>query len=209
VNLKAGTRPLVFLVNTDAMKQNDINKIYENMLPESIPWNQTDPPEVLVHLINEGIIQPCKTIDLGCGTGNYAIYLAKTGFDVTGIDISAEANRLARKNASNKGVACNFIVGNLCRDWPESTGNFGFAYDYEVLHHIYPRFRKKYIENVSRFLKPGAYSLSVSFSIKDPHFGGKGKYRKTPIETVLYFSSENELKKTLPAQVQHHRIENN
>jgi len=177
------------------MKHTDINKIYENIPQESIPWNLTDPPEVLTQLVNEGIIQPCKTVDLGCGTGNYAIYLAKAGFDVSGIDISAEAIRLARENAANKGVACNFIVGDLCRDWPESSGNFGFAFDYEVLHHIYPRFRKKYIENVSRFLKPGAFYLSVCFSVKDPHFGGTGKYRKTPIGTVLYFSSENELKK--------------
>jgi SAM-dependent methyltransferase len=177
------------------MKHTDINKIYQTMLPESIPWNLTDPPEVLTHLVKEGIIPPCKTVDLGCGMGNYAIYLAKEGFDVTGIDISAEAIRLASENAEKTGVMCNFIVGDLCRDWPDSAGNFGFAYDYEVLHHIYPRFRKKYIENVSRLLKPGAYYLSVCFSVKDPYFGGTGKYRKTPIGTVLYFSSENELKR--------------
>lgn len=177
------------------MKQTNINKIYETIHPESIPWNLTDPPEVLTHLVKEGIITPCKTVDLGCGIGNYAIYLAKAGFDVTGIDISAEAIRLARENAQKKGVACNFIVGDLCRHWPDNTGNFGFAFDYEVLHHIYPRFRKKYIENVSGYLKHGAFYLSVCFSVKDPHFGGVGKYRETPIGTVLYFSSENELKK--------------
>ena len=45
-----------------------------------------------------------------------------------------------------------------------------------------------------KILNPKAKYLSVSFSEKDPCFGGQGKYRETPLGTVLYFSSEEELK---------------
>ncbi len=51
----------------------------------------------------------------------------------------------------------------------------------------------KYINNVHRLLNPEGMYLSVCFSEKSPQFGGVGKYRKTPLDTVLYFSSESEI----------------
>jgi len=76
----------------------------------------------------------------------------------------------------------------------EVTDTFDFAYDWEVLHHIFPEDRETYVKNVRKILNPGASYLSVSFSETDPQFGGKGKFRKTPIGTTLYFSSEPELR---------------
>ncbi len=45
-----------------------------------------------------------------------------------------------------------------------------------------------------KLLNPKAKYLSVSFSDEDPSFSGQGKYRETPLGTVLYFSSIKELK---------------
>ena len=70
---------------------------------------------------------------------------------------------------------------------------FDFAYDWELLHHIFPEDREKYINNVDRLLNPDGRYLSVCFSEGSPGFGGSGKYRKTPLGTILYFSSEKEL----------------
>jgi len=47
--------------------------------------------------------------------------------------------------------------------------------------------------DLSRWLRPGAQHLSVCFSEEDPDFGGKGKYRRTPLGTTLYFSSQDEI----------------
>ena len=71
---------------------------------------------------------------------------------------------------------------------------YDFVYDWLLLHHIYPNKRKDYCKNVHKILRPGGKYLSVCFSEDDPQFGGKGKYRETPLGTTLYFSSENELK---------------
>jgi SAM-dependent methyltransferase len=73
-------------------------------------------------------------------------------------------------------------------------GTFDFAYDWELLHHIFPEQRRKYVENVAGLLNPKGHYLSVCFSERDPQFGGSGKYRETPLGTVLYFSSEVELR---------------
>jgi SAM-dependent methyltransferase len=171
-----------------------MDKIYRNMSPEEIPWNIETPPAALVELVESGNVKPCKTIDLGCGAGNYAIYLASAGFDVTGVDISQTAIKLANENAKRKGVKSAFLVVDLLGDLIDIKEAFDFAYDWELLHHIFPEKRKKYVENVYRIINPGGKYLSVCFSEKDPQFGGSGKYRETRLGTILYFSAEDEMR---------------
>ena len=72
-------------------------------------------------------------------------------------------------------------------------GTFDFAYNWEFLHHIFPKDREKYVQNVHKLLNWEATYYSVCFSEKDPQFGGVGKFRKTRMGTTLYFSSESEL----------------
>jgi SAM-dependent methyltransferase len=171
-----------------------MEKIYASMPPEQIPWNIETPPDILTNLVETETIKPCTVIDLGCGAGNYVIYLASKGFDATGIDISATAIQMAKKLAKENGIKCTFINADVLGDMTEITGLFDFAYDWEVLHHVFPEDREKYINNVCRLLKPGGQYLSVCFSEDSPQFGGGGKYRKTPLDTTLYFSSEEEMR---------------
>jgi len=171
-----------------------MDRIYRNTPLEEIPWNIETPPDVLVELVESGKVKPCKTIDLGCGTGNYAIYLASIGFYVTGIDISPTAIKIAKENAKKKGVKCIFLVTDVLGNLDEVKETFDFAYDWELLHHIFPEQRKKYVENVYRILNPKGKYLSVCFSEKEVEFGGSGKYRETRLGTILYFSSEDELR---------------
>lgn len=171
-----------------------LDRIYKEMPIEKIPWDIESPPRALVEMVEHEMVRPCKTVDLGCGTGNYAIYLAGQGFDVTGIDVSPTAITIAQKRAEEKGVHCTFLVADVLGNLEELSGSFAFAYDWELLHHLFPEQRITYVRNVHRLLAPNGKYLSVCFSEQDPQFGGSGKYRKTPIDTVLYFSSESELK---------------
>lgn len=171
-----------------------MDKIYRNMSPEEIPWNIETPPLALVELVKSGKVKSCKTIDLGCGAGNYSIYFSGIGFDITGVDSSQAAIGIAKENAKAKGISCHFLVADVVGDLNEVTETFDFAYDWELMHHIYPEKREKYIENVYRILSPGGKYLSVCFSEKDPQFGGTGKYRETRLGTILYFSTEEELR---------------
>ncbi len=175
-------------------RRNFINDIYKNMPLDEIPWNSETPPDLLMKLIESGKIQPCRAIDLGCGAGNYILYLAGLGFDATGIDMSSEAIEIARKNAENKNIKCDFLVADIVNDLDKIKQKWDFAYDWSVLHHIMPRDRPRYVKNVLGILNPKGKYLSVCFSEKDNTFETSGKYRKTHIGTVLYFSSEEELR---------------
>jgi 2-polyprenyl-3-methyl-5-hydroxy-6-metoxy-1,4-benzoquinol methylase len=176
------------------IRQNEIDKIYRNMKPDEIPWNIEVPPDALVELVDSGKVKPCKTIDLGCGTGNYSIYLASKGFEVTGVDLSPTAIKIVEENAKRKGVKINFLVADILGGLNEVKETFDFAYDWELLHHIFPEERKKYVNIVHKILNPNGKYLSVCFNENDPLFKGSGKYVKTQIDTVLYLSSKNELR---------------
>jgi cyclopropane fatty-acyl-phospholipid synthase-like methyltransferase len=171
-----------------------MDNIYRNIPPEEIPWNIETPPDVLVQLVESGEVKPCRTIDFGCGAGNYAIYLAGKGFDATGVDLSPTAIKMANENAQKKGVSCHFLVADVLGDLNEVTETFDFAYDWEMLHHLFPEKREKYVENVYRILHPGGKYLSVCFNEMDTQFGDSGKYRETRLGTILYFSNEDELR---------------
>ena len=177
-----------------------MEQIYSNIPPDKIPWNLKQPPGQLIELVETGKITPCRAVDLGCGTGNYAIWLASKGFEVTGIDFSKNAIEMARKLAERGNANCLFMVEDLTVSDFIAHTEYEFAFDWEVLHHVFPGERDTYIGNVAKILQPGATYYSVCFSELDPDFGGEGKYRNTPLGTTLYFSSEQEIEHVLKAK---------
>jgi methylase of polypeptide subunit release factors len=56
------------------------------------------PDPMLVEMIESRAITPGRALEVGCGTGTDAIYLAQHGFEVIGVDVS----RLAVENARAK-----------------------------------------------------------------------------------------------------------
>lgn len=175
------------------MIKEQMERIYRDMPLDAIPWNMATPSEILVTAVTANITRACKAIEMGCGAGNYVIYFSKLGYDCAGLDISENAIRIARNSALTAGANCKFIVADATGDLPECHSTFDFVYDWELLHHIFPEDREKYINNVDRVLNSSGRYLSVCFSEESPQFGGSGKYRKTPLGTVLYLSSEKEM----------------
>jgi SAM-dependent methyltransferase len=171
-----------------------MERIYAGMSPADIPWNVEEPPRSLVELVESGRVAPCDAVDLGCGAGNYAVWLARRGFRVTGIDVSRAAVAKAEALARERGDACRFLVHDVLEPMPDLEACFDFAFDWEVLHHVFSEDRARYAAGVHRLLRPGGLYLSVCFAEDDPGLPGDGKYRRTQLGTVLYLSSEAELR---------------
>ena len=186
--------------------KHQMESIYQELTPDRIPWNLEDPPELLVDLVGSKQILPCEAVDLGCGAGNYAVWLASKGFQMTGIDFSPKAIEMAQELSRKKGVTCRFIADDLLGDLGTFHQSFDFAFDWEMLHHVFPENREQYVRNVHSMLRPGGGYLSVCFSEEDPDFGGVGKYRKTLLGTKLYFSSEEELRDLFDPHFQIHEV---
>ncbi len=163
-------------------------------------WTHSKPPAELIELVETGKIKPCKVLDVGCGEGFYAIYLASKGFDVLCIDISEKAIKYAKENAKKAGVNIRFKVMDL-RDLPELKGKFNFVLEWAILHGIAFEERQKHIENVNNLLNENGKYFSVCFNIQDVKFTGPGKRirivpegRKISSGMKMYFSFLDELK---------------
>lgn len=187
--------PLQSGPGTDEVRR-QMDEIYSGQrLPlADIPWLSPQPPELLTALVDSGTVAPCRALELGCGVGHHALYLAGRGFTVTGVDLSRHAIELARANAARLGLACEFAVGDVLQGLGQLAGGYAFAYDWEVLHHFFPEQRPVYMATVGRLLNPGALYMSVSFSEHDPQFGGAGQVRTTRLGTRLYFAAVGEMR---------------
>ncbi|PKP62175.1 hypothetical protein CVT91_00215 [Candidatus Atribacteria bacterium HGW-Atribacteria-1] len=56
-----------------------------------------------------------KILDLGCGTGGHDIILAERGYEVTGVDLSSEMLRIAKKKSAEKKLKINFIKRDIAK----------------------------------------------------------------------------------------------
>ncbi len=125
------------------------------------PWD-IGAREELVSLVETGRVKPCRTIDLGCGVGANAIYLAQKGFDVTGVDYVEAAIEKARARAKDLGVQVNFIVDDLT-NLGHVSGSFDFLLDYGVLDDLRLYQRELYLRSMLPLTQPGSYYLLWGF----------------------------------------------
>ena len=73
-----------------------------------VPFFVGSPDESLWKWVNCKMIPPGRALDLGCGNGRNAIYLARSGFSVEGVDYSGAAIEWAAQQAKEAGVDLRF-----------------------------------------------------------------------------------------------------
>ena len=130
-----------------------------------MPWDTGAPDEQLVQFIESGAIEPGRTLEIGCGTGTNAIYLAQHGFNVLGLDISEIAVNMARTKASG---LCRFEVADFLSGAPAG-GPFGFVFDRGCFHAFDDESdRTRFAQNVAGGLVEGGVWLSLIGSTEGP-----------------------------------------
>lgn len=139
-------------------------------------------------------------MDLGCGIGRLAIPLAKSGFEVYGIDFASSAIQHAKLLAKKSGTSQNihFSVGNAL-SLPYRDNFFDLIFDYGCLHHISEKYWELYLKNVSRVLKKDGYLLLYTHGINSQFYKQhtpKIGQREFVVENVLtHFFDESTFKK--------------
>ncbi len=169
-------------------------------LGRSSPWDIGGPRPELVRLVESGEIKPGKAIDLGCGLGENAIYLAQQGFDITGIDISPLGISKAQIRAEKAGVSPTLLVGDVT-DLAEIDGPFDLVVDNGCLHSLLnSAARQSYIQTLLRLIQPGSqYFLRCFVKNKNLRYGLSSGLMK-PGEVERYFSGEFDIK-SIPVEL--------
>lgn len=159
--------------------------IYQGTPLKELPWEEGKPSAQLVELIESGVVEKGAALDVCCGSGNNAIYLASKGFFCYGIDISPTAIGYAREKASTEGKKCDLITGNVLR-LPYLENTFTLVFDRGCFHSMRPSERRAYANSIFRVLKPSGKYLLQCFSTKDHVYGPP--YGFSPKDIKHYFS---------------------
>lgn len=125
-------------------------------------FGSTQKIENLVQRAIEDRIAPCRGITLGCGVGRETLYLARKGFDVTGLDFSTTAIKQARTQAKAAGLDVPFIVDDLT-NLSHSLGTFDLVMDFGALNDLSQADRDRYMENVLPLTRPEGYYVMFCF----------------------------------------------
>ena len=94
-------------------------------------------------------------LDVGCGSGSDAIFLATLGFHIKALDISSVALRLVKRKAAKARVKVETVQGNATR-MPIESASIDFALDRGMFHNLGDDDSRAYAKELARVLKSGA-----------------------------------------------------
>jgi ubiquinone/menaquinone biosynthesis C-methylase UbiE len=135
------------------------------MYAEGIPpWQIDRPQPEVIQLLENGKFES-PVLDLGCGTGDNAIELARRGLVVKGLDAVPEALERARKKTEQAGLkqSPEFILGDALR-LAESGLKARTLLDCALFHTFSDEERREYIRGLEEVLSPGGRLHILSFS---------------------------------------------
>ena len=163
--------------------------------PKDLPWHR-DAPDGFVLEAVEARAKPGRALDLGCGSGVFSVWLAKKGYEVTGLDFIPRAIAMSRARADAEGVQVNWVNADLLTWTAPAPGEFDVIVDSGCLHSLIGGDVCRYKEQLLRWLVPGGdYLLG--------HFGKRhwldwrpvGPKRRTREQLVRLLAPELEVVK--------------
>ena len=137
------------------------------------PWIIDQAQPDLIVAKRKGEIYGPAILDVGCGNGDNAIYLASCGFDVTGVDISAKAIKIAKQKAREVGVNVTFIILDAL-EIGTLNKKFDTIIDIGLFHNISGNDRSRYVRALSDVCVSKGQFLMLCFSDQ------KGEYDVYP-----------------------------
>jgi len=157
----------------------DWENLYQN---DFMPWDTGRPSSHLMKLVEQTPINPCRVLDIGCGTGSSAIWLAQQSFRVVATDISKTALRLAYDKPDS--IKCEFILADFIKD-PGPGTDFEFVFDMGCFHLFDdPEQRGLFAQKVSNCLIENGLWLSICGSCDGIEIGPPRRSAREIIQAV-------------------------
>lgn len=156
-----------------------IARVYDAAYAGVPNWDIGRPQRAFVHLVEEGLVRD-PVLDVGCGTGELSLFLARQGYRVLGIDLSGLAVSQAREKARWRRVAVQFLVWDALN--LPALGGSGFAFrtvvDSAMLHVLGHDERDRFVAGVDAVVPPGGRYCVLGDARADDRTG----YGITPVE---------------------------
>jgi len=142
------------------------------------PWDIGRPQKEFVELVRRGEITG-SVLDIGCGTGENALFFAGEGYEVWGIDSVPMPIQKASEKAAGRGLQVHFLVLNTL-DLFKLNRKFDTVTDSGLFHTLSDEDRPVFLDNLAAILSPAGKYFMLCFSELEP--GGYGPRRITERE---------------------------
>jgi cyclopropane fatty-acyl-phospholipid synthase-like methyltransferase len=151
-------------------------EVFQNAYAGSAPWD-IDRPQAAFLAAADRI--KGSVLDVGCGTGENALFFAGRGCPVTGVDFLEPPIAAAKRKAAERGLAATFLVEDALKlhEWTERFDN---VIDSGLFHVFADEGRAQYVQSLRTVLKPRGHLFLLCFSHKTP--GNVGPRRVTEKE---------------------------
>ena len=130
------------------------------------PWDIGHPQKEFVGLVRRGEITG-SVLDIGCGTGEHALFFAQEGHDVWGIDSAPLAIQKAKEKAARRELPVHFLVLDA-RELSRLNRKFDTATDSGLFHTLSDEDRPVFVDNLAAVLSPGGKYFMLCFSDLEP-----------------------------------------
>jgi SAM-dependent methyltransferase len=136
---------------------------YEGDAPA--PWDIGKPQPAMVEATEDGWIHG-RVLDVGCGTGENALYFAERGCSVLGVDVVPAAVEQARAKAADRGLDAVFFVADLTAPGPValSEEKFDTVTDIGFFHTLSDEARGVWVPRLAGLLAAGGSYVMLCFS---------------------------------------------
>ncbi len=138
-----------------------------------------------------------RALDLGCGWGRNAIHLAKTGFHVTGLDVSPAAIRQVRRGANAEHLAVEAVLSDI-RGYTFGAGEFDLILGITVFSLLPDGELATLGGRLRSALSEGGILLVEDFAAGDPGCSGRGPASEFA-RLVRHFFTPGEMEQTFGA----------
>lgn len=132
----------------------------ERYVTGDTPWEVGSPSPELQRVMKEYDIPRGRALEMGCGSGDNAIFLHRQGFQVTAFDLSELAVERARAKAVEAGVAADFLATSFA-GLPGFETPFSFIFDRGFYHIVRQQDAAEVVDRVLNLLAPGGLWLSL------------------------------------------------
>lgn len=144
------------------------------------PWDIGRPQAELVRVASEGGIRG-RVLDVGCGTGENAIFFSGLGHEAWGLDAAPRAIEKARRKAVERGAKAKFVLGDALH-LDRLGKRFDTITDCGLFHVFSDDDRKAYVRSLKTALKRSGTYFMLCFSGNEP--AGWGGPRRVSREEI-------------------------
>ena len=156
---------------------------FESAYAGTPAWDIGRPQPAIVRLAEAGQITGL-VLDVGCGTGENALYLAERGFAATGIDSAPTAIRKARSKARRRGLEVHFEVADAL-NLATPARPYDTVIDSGLFHVFSDDERTRFRASLERVVRPGATYFLMCFSDRQPGDWGPRRVTQAEIRSVF------------------------